>query len=91
MYGFDIVRSLLIDVVVEPVGEEEVGMGAPGDNGSESRIVGAIVVAGNVYGKPLGEITAVLVVKSQGRIFGVASDEELTTSACHDDTDARLL
>ena len=72
MDGFDVVRRLLIYVVVQPVGEEEVGVGSPGDDGTEIGVVGAVVVAWNVDGQTLAEVAAVLRVEGQGRVLGMA-------------------
>ena len=78
-----IVGGLLIDVVVEPVGEQQVAVAAPGDARGQGRVVVRVVVLGLVDGQAFLEVAAVFRVQRHGRILRVPRDEYLTPSASH--------
>jgi hypothetical protein len=54
MDRIDVVGRFLIDVVVQPVGEEQGGMSPPCDEWAERRVVVAVVVEGRLDGQSLG-------------------------------------
>lgn len=46
----NVIRGFLIDIIVKPVVEEQIGMAPPLDDRREGRIIIRIIVAGNLYG-----------------------------------------
>ena len=65
-YLLQVIRSLLIDVVVEPVGVEQVGMCSPAVQRSLVRVVVTVVVSGLGYIQSLVQVTSVLSIESIG-------------------------
>ena len=57
------IGGFLVDVVVEPVAEEKVRVGAPVHDRARIRIVVGIIVAGLVDGQSLGQIPLVLQIQ----------------------------
>ncbi len=73
----DVIRCFLVNVVVYPVIEEEVGMRAPCHYGRIVRIVVLVIVHGHVYVVALAHVALVFVAERVGRILKMAGDEEL--------------
>ena len=94
MYSSDlgqIVGRSLIDVVIEPVGIEELGGGAPAHQRGLGGIVVGEVVVGDVDVDALVHIPEVLVGQGVGVVLGVAGDEEAAVVLALHGKDPRLL
>lgn len=85
------VGRLLIDVVIEPVCEEQVAMSTPALGWNLLRVVIGEVVARDFDGEALVEITEILVLESVTVIFGVTHDEDLAAVIRDGDVGASLL
>ena len=92
MFGnlLDVIGGFLIDIIVEPVAEKQVGMAAPAHDRRLCGIVAGIVVLGNVDGKPFGDIPVIFPFQSVGVIFVVAGDKNLPALFCGDEINARF-
>lgn len=86
----NIIRRLLVNVVVDPVAIEEIGMGTPGDEGFLVRVVVIIIVLWQIDIITLAHVTLVLLVEGVRRILQVTGDEELTAATSHHDADTAL-
>ena len=83
---FDIVNiiwRLLINVVVDPVGIKQIGMGTPRDQRWIIRIIAKIVILWQVNIVAHATVTLILIVERVGRILQMASDKELAAVAGH--------
>ena len=85
-----LVGRLLIDVVIEPVSEEQVAMSTPALGWNLLRVVIGEVVARDFDGESLVEITEVLVLECVAVILGVTHDEDLATIIRDGDIGASL-
>ena len=72
------VGSRLIDIVVEPIAEEEVGMSAPADYGSASGVVIWEIAFGDTDGETLVDVAEILILESVAVILRMPHDEDLT-------------
>ena len=73
----DVVRSGLVDVVIEPVGIEQLAGAPPADDGRTGRVVVGEIVVGDVDGKALFLVPEILSGEGIRIILRVAGDEEL--------------
>ena len=73
----DVVRSGLVDVVIEPVGIEKLPGAPPADDGGTGRDVVGEIVVGDVDGKALFLVPEILSGEGIRIILRVAGDEEL--------------
>lgn len=72
-----IIRGILVDVVVQPVGVQQVAVGAPAEQRVAGGVVGGVVVAGHVDGLARLDVPLVLGVQGVLVVLGVADDEEI--------------
>ncbi len=86
-----LVRRLLIDVVVEPIGEEQMAVRPPTLCRSLLGVVIREVVARDFNRKTLVEIAEILVFESIAVILRVAHDKDLTAVIGYGDVGASLL
>lgn len=61
----DIVGSLLIHVIVEPILEEKVAMSPPRDQRWLGGVIVGVIVIGHMDGETLGQVTLILCVESE--------------------------
>ena len=61
----DIVGSLLIHVIVEPILEEKVAMSPPRDQRWLGGVIGGVIVLRDMDGEPLGQVPLILCVESE--------------------------
>jgi hypothetical protein len=87
----NVVRSLLINIVVYPILEKEIGMGSPSHDRSLIRIVIEIVILRELYIITLAYIASVFLIKRVRCILQVTSHKELSASAGYHHTYATLL
>ena len=80
---FNIVRSLLVYVIIEPVGKEQVSMSAPGHQRSLVGVIVSVIVNRHVNGQSLGQVATIFRVQRIGRILGMTRHEDLASVACH--------
>lgn len=76
-----VVGRLLVDIVVEPVRVEQVGVGAPGDQGLLGGVVVGEVVARQGDGQALGLVALVLVLEGIGVVLRVPGDKDVLAVA----------
>ena len=81
----------LVDEVVEPVCEQQVGAGAPGAGGPAGWVVVGVVVLRHRDGQPRVHVPAVLLLQGVGVVLRVAGDEDLPALVGGDGVDPRLL
>lgn len=62
----DVVGRFLIDEVVEPVAEEEVGVGAPTHDGTFCRVIVDVIMNGYMWIHALFKVAAILKVECAG-------------------------
>ena len=72
-----IVRRVLVDVVVQPVGVQQVAVGAPAEQRVARGVVVGVVVAGDIDGLARLDVALVLGVEGVLIVLGVADDEDL--------------
>lgn len=61
----DIVGSLLIHVIVEPILEEKVAMSPPRDQRRLGGVIVGVIVIGHMDGETLGQVTFILCIESE--------------------------
>ena len=76
-----IVRSHLIYEIVQPVGEDEVCVGAPAVRSGTGRIIIGEVVDGECDVKSLIHVAPILVCEGVGIVFKVSRNEEAAVAA----------
>ena len=90
MYFFQIIRSFLINVVVEPIGEEQVSVSTPSDMRRLARIVVQVVVLWFMDGQAFGEVALILSIEGIWFVFRVACNKDFASSSSHHHTHAAL-
>lgn len=61
----DIVGSLLIHVIVEPILEEKVAMSPPSDQRWLGGVIVGVIVIGHMDGETLGQVTFILCIECE--------------------------
>ena len=72
-----VIGSVLIDVIVQPVLIQQVGMGTPAEEGRLLRVVVGIVILGHCNGQALAHIPLVLGIQRVLIVLRVAGDKDL--------------
>ena len=85
MYLVDIVRCLLVDVIVNPIAIEQVGMGSPCHQWTVGWVVVSIIILGQVDIIADILVTPILFVERVRGILQMTRNEELTSASCHND------
>ena len=85
-----IIRGGLINEVVQPVAEQQICVGTPGDHRLPGRIIIRIVMFGNMNRLILGKVTQVFLLQGVGIVFRVPHDKELLMMFCINGIDAGL-
>ena len=86
-----VVGGVLVDVVVQPVGIEQVGVGPPAKDRRLGRVVAGVVVFRGRDGQPPGHVPAVFGVQGQLVVLGVPGDEDLPAVLGAQQVGARLI
>ena len=73
----NVVGSSLVDIVVQPVGIEELAGGAPANHRVGHGVVAGEVVGGNGDVQPLVPVAPILLGQGVGVVLGMAQDKEL--------------
>ena len=84
-----IIGSLLIDIVIEPVGIEDRGIASPSQSWQCTGIVSGEIVIGHVGVQTFVDITKIFVIKSISVIFGMTEYKELSAVFVGNDGSAR--
>ena len=89
--GVNVVGRRLIYEIVEPVGEKEICVCAPGNVGRLFCVIAGEIVLRNFDGLALSEVTKILVFEGVGIVFAMTGDEYLSTLFICDGVDACLI
>ena len=89
--GINVVGCRLIYEIVEPVGEKEICVGAPGYLGCALCVITGEIVPRHFDGLTLSEVTKILVFEGVGVVFAMARDEDLSTLLICDGVNACLI
>ena len=79
----NIIRCLLIDIIIYPVAEQEIGMRSPRHPRALVGLVVKIIILGHGHVITLAHVAFILFVQCVGSIFQVPGKEKLTATACH--------
>ena len=85
-----VVGGRLVNIVVEPVGVQEVGVGAPVDDGGLGVVVVGEIVGGDLWVNACGFVAQVFFLEGVAVVFGMAGDEDLSSAVGDDEVDAGL-
>ena len=74
---FQVVRSILIDIIIEPVGEQQAGVGAPSEHDLPLRVIVLEVVLRNLYIQSLLHVSEIFSRQGTFVILLMSQDEYL--------------
>ena len=80
-----IVRGLLIHVVIDPIGKQQVGMPPPADERHAGWIIFRIIINRDFNRQFGGNIPVIFLLEGQRVIFRVPGDKDLAPIAGRDD------
>ena len=87
----NIERRLLIDIIVQPIGKQQIGMTPPTDYRTKGRIIVAVIIIRYMNRQTLALVPYILIIQGRGRILLMTGDEEFTSSTSHGHIDTRFI
>ena len=82
-YNINVVRRFLINKIVQPVGEQQVGMSTPTYQGAFIGIIVYVIITRYFYWQAFIPITTVFGIQCQRRILRMSGHEKFTSAASH--------
>ena len=88
--GGNVIGCFLIDIIIEPVAEQQIGVPTPADDGRFRGIVPGVVVAGDLHVHALCDIAVIFALQRVAVIFRVPGHKDLSSPLGKDEIGARL-